>query len=390
MTESFFRDPLLLIGLGIPLFLGAVVALRRARPRSSPYRAAAKEQRVLVLGGGALARAVIDVIETSGSRWTVAGVLADSWGTDEPSPFPLMGSLHDLEAIVRRIRPDRIVVALGERRGRLPVEALLEARARGITVEDGVAVYERLTGKLAIEALWPSALLYSKGLRPRRIAALLARLMSLAVGVLGLAGTLPAFPLIALAIRLDSEGPVFFVQERVGLFGRRFGLVKFRTMSVGGRNGSEWIRDNAARVTRVGRWLRRLHLDELPQFVNCLRGDMNLVGPRPHPASNFEMFNFRIPYYSLRASVRPGLTGWAQIRYGYANTLEEETEKMRYDLWYIKHRSLWLDLGILAHTARGILSGHGTEAVAAEHGTRPFLNRAKRARASGRVANRVA
>jgi exopolysaccharide biosynthesis polyprenyl glycosylphosphotransferase len=389
MIETLFQHPLLLIGLGAPLLLGVAVALRRARPQAA-YRAAAGDQRVLVLGGGALARAVIDVIETSGSRWTVAGVLADSWGADEPSPFPLMGSVHDLEAIVRRIRPDSIVVALGERRGRLPVEALLEARARGIMVEDGVAVYERLTGKLAIEALWPSALLYSKGLRPRRIAALVARLMSFGVGVAGLLVTLPLFPLIAIAIRLDSEGPIFFVQERVGLFGRRFGLVKFRTMSVGGRNGSEWIRDNAARVTRVGWWLRRLHLDELPQFVNCLRGDMNLVGPRPHPASNFEMFNFRIPYYSLRASVRPGLTGWAQIRYGYANTLEEETEKMRYDLWYIKHRSLWLDLGILAHTARGILSGHGTEAVAAGHGTRPLLNRSKRSRASGRVANRVA
>ena len=363
----------LLLG-AIVLLLLAALALRfwRSRPAPRSIRVPTTDERVLILGAGGVARAVIDVIESPGSRWTIAGVLADSWAADAPPPFPLMGSLSDLKGIIRRIRPDRILVALEDRRGRLPVDALLEARAYGIVVEDGVALYERLSGKLAIEALWPSALLYSKGLRPRRFAAMLARGLSVSAAIFGLLVSLPLFPLIALWIRLDSKGPIFFTQERVGRYGRRFGVVKFRTMQVEKTNGSEWIRDNEDRLTRSGRWLRRLHLDELPQFVNILRGDMNLVGPRPHPASNYELFIARIPFYALRASVRPGLTGWAQIRYGYANTLEEETEKMRYDLYYIKHRSIWLDLGILLHTAGSLIAGRSTEVLAEDHAATPL------------------
>ena len=363
----------LLLG-AIALLLLAALALRywRSRPELRAIRVPTTDERVLILGGGGVARAVIEVIESPGSRWTIAGVLADTWATDAPPPFPLMGSLADLKGIIRRIRPDRILVALEDRRGRLPVDALLEARAYGITVEDGVALYERLSGKLAIEALWPSALLYSKGLRPRRFAAMLARAMSMAAALFGLVVSLPLFPLIALFIRLDSKGPIVFTQERVGRYGRRFGLVKFRTMQVEKSNGSEWMRDNADRLTRSGRWLRRLHLDELPQFWNILRGDMNLVGPRPHPSSNYELFIARIPFYALRASVRPGLTGWAQIRYGYANTLEEETEKMRYDLYYIKHRSIWLDFGILLHTAGSLIAGRSTEVLAEDHAGTPL------------------
>jgi len=367
----------LLLG-AIALLLLAVLALRfwRSRPPQRAIRVPTTDERVLILGAGGVARAVIDVIESPGSRWTIAGVLADSWAADAPPPFPLMGSLADLKAIIRRIRPDRILVALEDRRGRLPVDALLEARAHGVTVEDGVALYERLSGKLAIEALWPSALLYSKGLRPRRFAALVARVGSFAVACVGVLLTLPLFPLLALWIRFDSKGPILFVQERVGRFGRRFGLVKFRTMTVEKHNGSEWIRDNTDRLTRSGKWLRRLHLDELPQFWNILCGDMNLVGPRPHPSSNYELFIARIPFYALRASVRPGLTGWAQIRYGYANTLEEETEKMRYDLYYIKHRSPWLDLGILMYTAGSLLAGRSTEVLAEDHASTPLRARA--------------
>jgi len=363
----------LLLG-AIALSVLAVIALRlwRSRPPLRAIHVPTTDERVLILGAGGVARAVIDVIESPGSRWTIAGVLADSWAADAPPPFPLMGSLHDLKAIIRRIRPDRILVALEDRRGRLPVDALLEARGHGIVVEDGVALYERLSGKLAIEALWPSALLYSKGLRPRRFAAMVARLSSFAVACVGVLLSLPLFPFIALWIRLDSKGPIFFVQERVGRFGRRFGLVKFRTMQVEKNTGSEWARDNEDRLTRSGKWLRRLHLDELPQFWNILRGDMNLVGPRPHPSSNYELFIARIPFYALRASVRPGLTGWAQIRYGYANTLEEETEKMRYDLYYIKHRSPWLDLGILLQTAGSLLAGRSTEVLAEDHASTPI------------------
>src|SRR5207249_6419644 len=197
-----------------------------------------------------------------------------------------------------------------------------------------------------------------------------ARATSLAIAVVGLAGSLPVMLLIALAIKLDSPGPVFFVQERAGARGRPFRLLKFRTMRMAVAPCSEWAGDNGDRVTRVGKLLRRYRLDELPQFINILRGEMNLVGPRPHPGSNFALFVTvlrncpewceQIPYYSLRLVVRPGLTGWAQVRYRYANDLEEEVEKTCYDLYYIKHLSLWLDLRILLDTVKTVLAGHGS------------------------------
>jgi lipopolysaccharide/colanic/teichoic acid biosynthesis glycosyltransferase len=243
---------------------------------------------------------------------------------------------------------------------------------RGTVVEDGAEVYERLTGKIAIEALTPTSVIFCKDFRPRRWALVLARGLSqpLVAGALILLA--PLLALVALLIKLDSPGPVFFLQERVGRGGKRFRLIKFRTMRPERRVKSEWARDNGDRLTRVGRWLRRYRLDELPQLVNILKGDMNLVGPRPHPVSNLPLFVLvmrnapscgePIPYYALRWMVRPGITGWAQVRYQYANDLEEEVEKMRHDLYYIKHMSLWLDLRILFETVKTVVWGKESEA----------------------------
>jgi lipopolysaccharide/colanic/teichoic acid biosynthesis glycosyltransferase len=180
--------------------------------------------------------------------------------------------------------------------------------------------------------------------------------VSLLAAAAGLVVLLPLLAPIAVAIKLDSRGPVFFRQDRLGVAGRPFPLLKFRTMHQAGKRRSEWVRDNGHRITRVGRWLRRFRLDELPQLLNVLRGEMNLVGPRPHPVSNGRLFMECIPHYRLRSVVRPGITGWAQVKYGYANGLDEETEKMRYDLFYIKHRSLLLDLRILFATLGLLLS----------------------------------
>src|SRR5207237_6325273 len=185
-----------------------------------------------------------------------------------------------------------------------------------------------------------------------RLELMASRTISLAVSIIALIAVAPLLGLIALAVKLDSPGPVFFVHQRVGLGGRSFKLIKFRTMHPHEGRTSEWARDNRNRITRIGTWLRAFRLDELPQFVNILRGDLNLVGPRPHPVSNFEYFMEHIPYYGIRTLARPGVTGWAQIRYGYANNLEEETEKMRYDLYYIKHLSPWLDVRILFDTVK--------------------------------------
>jgi len=335
-------------------------------------------ERVLVIGTGPLARRALEAAEDRGlGRCVIVGVVVDDeMDADDVfvSPHERFGPLSRLDRIIQTTEPDRIVMALAERRRRLPIPPLLEARLRGIMIEDAAVFYERLTGKIAIEALTPSSLIFSQDFRVPRLALCLGRALSLGVALVGLVVLAPAIGAIAIAIRLDSPGPVLFVQERVGRAGRRFLLLKFRTMFVTDAAHSEWARDNADRITRVGLWLRRFRLDELPQFVNVIRGDMDLVGPRPHPFSNFSLFvtvlrnspecGEQIPFYSIRSMARPGITGWAQVRYRYANNLEEEIEKMRYDLYYVKHRSFWLDLRILADTVKTVVGAR--ESFAAE------------------------
>src|SRR5262249_12637028 len=300
-------------------------------------------------------------------RSAVVGIVADPATAGEPpADYPLLGPLEHLGKIIDEVRPDTIIVALGEQRGRLPLTPLLEARARRILVEDGTTAYERLAGKLALESVRPSNLIFARDFCKSSLELTLARAASVLVSVVGLVATAPLFSLIALAIKLDSAGPILFVQDRVGLHGSHFKLLKFRTMHTAVET-SEWVCDNTHRITRLGKWLRTFRLDELPQFVNIIRGDMNLVGPRPHPVANFDLFSEKIPYYFLRLAVRPGVTGWAQVRYGYANSLEEEIEKMRYDLYYIKHLSLWFDLRIVFDTVKIVLFGRGSKSADAYH-----------------------
>jgi len=350
------------LALSVPL----VVGLRRIVGR---FRRRRRREGVIVIGGGLLAHQVVSAIEARPDvRLHVIGVV-------DESPAPLrgryLGTVEQLRGIVEQTRPDRVIVALGSRRGRMPLRTLLDLRVRGTVIEDGAEVYERLTGKIAIEALTPTSVIFCKDFRPRRWDLALARRISQPLVAAALILLAPLLALVALLIKLDSPGPVFFVQERVGRGGKRFRLIKFRTMRPERRVSSEWARDNGDRLTRVGRWLRRYRLDELPQLVNILKGDMNLVGPRPHPVSNLPLFVLvmrnapscgePIPYYALRWMVRPGITGWAQVRYQYANDLEEEVEKMRHDLYYIKHMSLWLDLRILFETVKTVVWGQESE-----------------------------
>ncbi len=353
--------------IGIITLLGATAALvplqagARALVRSRAFA-----ERILILGTSPLAEKLVREIEAHpDGPHVLVGIVADAAAAGRAAfPYPVLAPFDHLGRILEGVRPDRVVVAMRERRGRLALSHLLEARVRGIAVEDAAEYYERLTGKIAIESLTPSGLIFSQGFRHPRLARAAGRVLSLVAALGGLALGAPLCALIALAIKLDSRGPVLFVQERVGLGGLRFRLYKFRTMLPSDRPTSEWAGDNDHRITRLGRWLRRFRLDELPQFVNILRGDMNLVGPRPHPVSNYDLFLETVPYYALRSGVRPGVTGWAQVRYGYANNLEEETEKMRYDLHYIKHQSLWLDLRILLDTVKIVLLGSGSAETA--------------------------
>jgi exopolysaccharide biosynthesis polyprenyl glycosylphosphotransferase len=317
-------------------------------------------ERTLLVGATPLAgRIAREVMAAHSRKHRILGIVADAAGgeVDAAASELIVGPLSRLEALVDELQPDRIVIAMTDRRGRLPMSALLAARVSGVAVEDAVCFYERLTGKIAIESLTPHDLIASSGFRTRRVELAFGRMVSLIVSGLALVVLAPFFALIAAAIKLDSPGPIWFVQPRVGLRGRPLNLIKFRTMRPEPAPISEWACDNGYRITRVGSWLRRYRLDELPQLVNVLRGEMNLVGPRPHPACNVALFTANIPYYALRSVVRPGLTGWAQVRQGYANGLDEETEKMRYDLYYIKHISAWLDIRILFRTVIAVVAG---------------------------------
>jgi exopolysaccharide biosynthesis polyprenyl glycosylphosphotransferase len=324
-----------------------------------------QSRRVLILGAGPLAAALIEEIESAENRrYIVAGTVDDQIPEpDSPGYRRWIGPLDSLDEIVDRVHPAFIVVAMADRRDRLPLQMLLEARVRGIVVEDALDFSERLMGKLAIEAIRPSMLILGERVpqpwrrRPARACrehhrrdcwSHLCAPLLIAIGI---------------AVKIDSRGPMFFIQQRAGRNGRPFGLIKFRTMHPCDEPRSEWVSDNVDRITRVGYYLRRFRFDELPQLVNVLRGDMNLVGPRPHPVTNQAVFMEKIAYYGLRSTVRPGVTGWAQIRYGYANNLAEETEKMRYDLYYIKNRSLWLDLRIMLETVLTVLFGMGASEV---------------------------
>jgi exopolysaccharide biosynthesis polyprenyl glycosylphosphotransferase len=363
-------------GLGI---LGLLLVL--AWQRLKDARAS-----VLVLGTSSIAAKLIEELESVGDRrFRLIGAVDDSNQAQPPRGVrPVLGRLDQFAEVVAATQPRHIVIAMLDRRGRLPERALLEARLKGVSVQEAVDFFERVTGKLAIEAMRPSALILSAGFghaKPERspIVRALRGCAGRACAFTALVVASPILALAAIAIKLDSPGPVFFVQKRVGRGGRPFGLLKLRTMSDDQVGSSEWVSDNTSRITRVGKWLRRFRLDELPQFVNVFRGDMNIVGPRPHPVSNYELFMRHIPYYEFRSLVRPGITGWAQVRYGYANGLEQETEKMRYDFYYIKHKSLLLDLRIILTTIGVLLfdrRSHQAAKIREVPGEIPGLNAA--------------
>jgi lipopolysaccharide/colanic/teichoic acid biosynthesis glycosyltransferase len=333
-------------------------------------------ERTLVLGMTPLAVQLLQELEhhTAHRRRIVVGVLDDvAPPAGHPARHLYRGGLDRLAAVAEDLKPHRIVIALAERRNRTPLRSLLDLYVtRGVIVEDAWQFSERLTGKLALESLTPMFLMASGGFRRTRMHQLFARTISVLTAAVALVALSPLLLLIALAVKLDSRGPVLFAHQRVGAQGKRFTLLKFRTMRDGLARRSEWEGDNRDHVTRVGHVLRRFRLDELPQFINVLRGEMNIVGPRPHPVSNIELFTLvarnlneltgsAISCYPLRLIVRPGLTGWAQVRYRYANNLDEEIEKLRYDLYYVKHMSARLDLRIILDTIKVLLRGHPHE-----------------------------
>jgi exopolysaccharide biosynthesis polyprenyl glycosylphosphotransferase len=321
------------------------------------------EERALILGDGPLAGPLMSELRSRSELGIrVIGQLKSlengngGWGTTS-SKKQLEEFLHSVESY----RPDRIIVALDDRRGKLPVEALLQLKSRGVTIQEGGEMYEAVTGKVPVESLHLSWSLFSPGVRVSDSWLVSNRVFSLIFAAIGLVLMFPLMLLIALAIRLDSAGPAIFRQRRVGLNGELFTLYKFRTMVDGvDREGNPLPTQLLdGRCTRVGLFLRRTHLDELPQLFNILKGDMYFVGPRPFVPNQEEACVEKIPHYRLRWAVKPGATGWAQVNRGYCATIEDNQEKLGYDLFYIKNRSVGLDLLILFRSIKILLLTRG-------------------------------
>lgn len=328
------------------------------------------EERVLVVGTGATACLVARQIERQRDfPYRVVGFTSEALtDTDALSLSEMslgarvLGTNSDLEQIIDTHRIERIVVSLSDRRGTLPLQQLLDAKLAGIQVEDAAAIYERVTGKILLDDLKPSWLIFSDGFTASPATRAVKRLIDIACAAIGLVLASPLVLMTALAVRLDSPGQVLYRQERVGLRGRLFTLYKFRSMRLDAERGTPvWASDNDARVTRVGRFIRKTRLDEIPQLWNVLRGDMSLVGPRPERPFFVAQLARQIPFYVERHTVRPGVTGWAQVRYQYGASIEDAIEKLRYDLYYIKHQSVAFDLAIALDTIKVILVGKGAK-----------------------------
>jgi sugar transferase (PEP-CTERM system associated) len=316
-------------------------------------------ERVYVLGTDERAQRLVQGLRQSPE----IGVEIAGWtGKMEGAVTRESVAAHLMEAVHKQ-KVHRVIVAMPDRRGTIPMQELLQLRMRGVKIEEATTWLEKMSGKIEVENLYPSWMVFGQGFRRTATFILVRRVVSIVISLIGLVLTLPLIPLIILAIRLDSKGPVFYTQARVGKGGRVFNVVKFRTMrqDAEAANGPQWADDKDSRVTRVGKFLRSLRLDEIPQLWCVLKGDMAFVGPRPERPEFVEWLSKAIPFYGVRHMVRPGLTGWAQVKYKYGSTVDDAREKLQYDLFYIKNASIGLDLLIMFLTVKTVLLRRGAQ-----------------------------
>jgi sugar transferase (PEP-CTERM system associated) len=368
LSLVYFLFPSLIIGRGtfiitLALLFLAVTGWRwfcNWLSRIGPLR-----DRVLIIGSGRLARKIgSEILKNHRTSYEVVGFIDEDpkkIGESVVNP-KVIGDYTALSGIVSQRNINRVIVALPDRRGKLPVDSLLQCKFQGTVIHDGVNFYEDLVGKILVDNLKPSWFIFSSGFNQFRLTRITKRLLDIAIASPALLMSIPLFLVIAPLIRWNSPGPVFFRQERVGEDGRVFTLIKFRSMRADAeaKTGPVWAQYQDNRMTAVGRFIRKSRLDELPQLINVLKGDMSFVGPRPERPFFVEQLHKEIPYYSLRHEVKPGITGWAQIKYSYGATKEDALEKLQYDLFYIKHLSIWLDMMIILETIKVVLLGRGS------------------------------
>jgi sugar transferase (PEP-CTERM system associated) len=362
----YYIDPDLSLGRGITVIAAPAILLLTLSLRivlNAKGLMLSQPERVLVLGTGSEGISLVrEILARPELHMKVVGFLdekGENIGKSLVNPG-IIGAVRDVEEIARSKGVDRVILSLVERRGQTPVRPLLNLKFSGIGVEDAHKVHEALSGRIFIERLSPSWLILSDGFRKSPFLLAVKRCFDLLVSSIALIATLPVMLIVAAAIWFETGSPILYRQKRAGLHGEEFEMLKFRSMYQDAeRYGPKWAGSDDERVTRVGRYIRKFRLDELPQVINVFRGEMSLVGPRPERPVFCRMLEEKIPFFVQRHSVRPGITGWAQIKYQYGASIEEAEIKLGYDFFYIKHLSLTLDLAILFETIKVVMYGRG-------------------------------
>jgi sugar transferase (PEP-CTERM system associated) len=323
----------------------------------------AKKIPALILGAGNSGNAVYELLKSRFSPYEIKGFLDDDPAKRGLSMSPaVLGTCDQLILISKQIGIHTAIMAIPRNRSKTLVQSILKARIRGVEVLDSPDIFERFTGRIPVQHIGDQWLLFAEGfyLLHKEYVQKLKRLIDLSVSTIVLVLTAPLIGLTALAIRLESTGPVLYTQERVGRDEQNYTIYKFRSMRRNAEvTGAKWASENDSRITRVGKWLRLTHIDELPQLWNVFKGDMSFVGPRPERPEFVRMLEKELPYYFVRHSIQPGLTGWAQINYQYGASVEDALRKLEYDLYYVKNMSIMLDLKIILKTMGTVILRDG-------------------------------
>ncbi|OGR24909.1 MAG: glycosyltransferase [Desulfobacterales bacterium RIFOXYA12_FULL_46_15] len=317
---------------------------------------------LLVIGTGPSAREVERLIESSPGKYVLSGYITTATDLVSVEENKIVGKMDDIVSLCRQYRAHAIVMALTERRGGLAIHKLVSCKLMGVRIIDYPNFYESMTGKIPVESINPSWLVQSNGFLITPLIRVMKRVFDIVLSSLVLLLTLPFFPILLILVKYKSPGPVFYFQKRVGKDGKEFIIYKFRTMGTDAesKGGAAWARENDPRVTRFGHIFRKTRIDELPQLINVLKGEMSFIGPRPERPEFVEQLCEIIPYYRERHAVKPGITGWAQVMYPYGASLGDSVEKLRYDLYYINNLSVFLELLIVFETIKVILFRRGS------------------------------
>lgn len=364
LSALFYMFPGLRFWRGVLVLVVLFNALSQISTRyliSKFTRASMFANRVLIVGAGELAQSISEIVPDDHNIHSYVRFITCTKKQPVVDPKLIIGSIEQISELVHDYRPQKLIIALNERRGNLPLSTLMQSKLRGVEILDATTYFEQVKGCLLVENMQPSVFIYTHRFRMTPFMRSYKRIYDLVFSVTGLIVSAPLFPILAILIKLDSPGPVFYKQLRVGENEVEYFVYKFRTMAQDAEKetGAIWAQKSDPRVTRIGQFLRKTRIDEIPQLINVLKGEMSFIGPRPERMAFVERLKETIPFYSTRHFVKPGVTGWAQVCYPYGASDEDALEKLRYDLFYIKNYSVLLDFRIILDTIRVVTSGFG-------------------------------